>query len=49
MRTAMREGKKMWPFVAGLALVGTAVTFVTAGITEKDKKASKFLHPGGAH
>ena len=40
-----REGKKMWPFLAGFA-VGTAVTYATSTITSEDKKASKFLNPG---
>ena len=48
LRTAAREGKKMWPFLAGFAFVGTAVTYATSTITSEDKKASKFLNPGGA-
>lgn len=47
LRTAAREGKKMWPFLAGFAFVGTAVTYSTLTITSEDKKASKFLNPGG--
>ena len=47
LRTAAREGKKMWPFLAGFAFVGTAVTYATSTITSEDKKASKFLNPGG--
>jgi len=44
-----REIPKAWPFFTGIAVVGVAVTYVTANITEADKKASKFLHPGGSH
>jgi hypothetical protein len=37
----------MWPFLAGFAFVGTAVIYSTTTITSEDKKASKFLNPGG--
>ena len=47
LRNAAREGKKMWPFLAGFAFVGAAVTYSTTTITSEDKKASKFLNPGG--
>jgi hypothetical protein len=42
-----REVPRAWPFFSGIAVVGCAVVYATAGITEADKKASKFLHPGG--
>jgi|TARA_B100000073_G_scaffold337315_1_gene333065 hypothetical protein len=43
----VREVPRAWPFFSGIAVVGCAVVYATAGITEADKKASKFLHPGG--
>ena len=46
---AAREAKKMWPFLAGFAVVGFGVTQATLGITEADKKKSAFLNPGGHH
>ena len=46
---AAREAKKMWPFLAGFAVVGFGVTQATLGITEADKKKSSFLNPGGHH
>ena len=49
LRTAAREGKKMWPFLSGFAFVGSAVVYATTTITEEEKKASKFLNPGGGH
>lgn len=43
---AAREARKMWPFVAGFAVVTAGVVYVTGNITEEEKKKSKFLHPG---
>ena len=40
----VREVPRAWPFFSGIAVVGCAVVYATAGITEADKKASKFLH-----
>jgi hypothetical protein len=38
---------KQWPFFTGIGVVGCAIVYTTAGLTEEQKKASKFLHPGG--
>ena len=46
---AAREAKKMWPFLAGFAVVGFGVTQATLGVTEADKKKSAFINPGGSH
>lgn len=43
----VREIPKAWPFFTGIGIVGCAVVYTTAGITEADKKASKFVNPGG--
>lgn len=48
-RTAVRELGRVWPFAAGFAVVGAVVTKVSLGLTEEDKKASKFINPGGHH
>jgi hypothetical protein len=37
------------PFFIGIGLVGCVVVYATANATEADKKASKFINPGGAH
>ena len=42
-----REIPKAWPFFTGIGAVGVAVVYATMGITEADKKASKFVNPGG--
>jgi hypothetical protein len=44
-----REIPKAWPFFSGIAAIGATVVYVTAGITDADKKASKFVNPGGSH
>ena len=46
LKTAAREIPKVWPFFAGFAIIGAAVTKVSLGLTEEQKKASKFLNPG---
>jgi len=45
--TLTREVPKAWPFFTGIGVVGCAIVYATANITEEQKKASKFLHPGG--
>ena len=42
-----REIPKAWPLFTGIGAVGVAVVYATMGITEADKKASKFVNPGG--
>ncbi|KAM3336595.1 hypothetical protein ACQJBY_030545 [Aegilops geniculata] len=38
-----REWARTWPFLAGFAVTGALVTKLTAGFTEEDLRASKFV------
>ena len=39
--TAAREAKKIWPFMAGMAVVGTAVVKLTASATPEVRAARR--------